>query len=152
MFPAEIYQTSLVRLALPIADRNKSVFEEEILNRIGKNKSRFFLRFVVVLGLDTVTNLFFTESSIDKKTALIYFTHPHGYYDRIEIDCSGIGRDCLNGQISLVNRTENCSDCTFVLISPIIRGELYMCVKQGQSNRTLLMYHLMKWSSTRVNE
>ena len=128
--PGSIYQTSLVRSALPIADKNNSIFEEEILNntyRIGKNKTRFFLRFVVVLGLDTVTNLIFTESSTDKKTALIYFTRPHGYYDRIEIDCSGLDRDCSYERTYLMNSTGNCSECTFVSLSPIIRGVGYVC-------------------------
>jgi hypothetical protein len=82
---------------------------------------------IFFLGLDKVSNLSFNDNSTDKRIALIYFNRPHGTYDRIDLMCEALDRYCPNGDTYLVNSTGNCSNCNFILISPIIRGVTYRC-------------------------
>jgi hypothetical protein len=79
------------------------------------------------LGLDKVTGLSFNEHPTDKQKALIYFNRPHGNYDEIYLTCNTVDQYCSNEGTYLVNSTGNCSDCNFIVLSPIIRGVTYRC-------------------------
>ncbi|CAF4438373.1 unnamed protein product [Rotaria sp. Silwood2] len=117
--PGAIYNASLVRLPIRIADKTDDeydkIFQIETLNEIYKT------------DLDKVKNLIFVEDSIDKNKTFIYFDRPYGSYHQISISCYALDQYCLYNNIYLMNTTGNCSHCTFISISPMLRGTKYSC-------------------------
>jgi len=72
--------------------------------------------------------LSFNEIPTNKQTILISFDRPRGYYSEVYVTCRAIDYQyCSNGSTYLLNSTGNCSDCTSISISPIIRGVTYTC-------------------------
>ena len=69
----------------------------------------------------------FIENSTDKTKGLIHFNRPRGNFDQIHLRCSAQDRRCLEGISILENSINNCSNCTFISISPITRGIQYKC-------------------------
>ncbi|CAF0988795.1 unnamed protein product [Rotaria sordida] len=110
-----IYNLSLVRLPIPIADEDKNFFPEENLYKEFQT------------NLDKVTNFTFKDDYQDRKTAQIYFNHPRGNFDEIYLNCSTQDQHCSNNISILTNTTGNCSECDSITISPIIRGVSYQC-------------------------
>ncbi len=78
------------------------------------------------LGLDKVTNLNFTGGLNKNGTAVIHFNQPRGNYDAIRVDCYAQDQHCWKPNNNL-SSTINCSICTSISISKVIRGVKYIC-------------------------
>ncbi|CAM2716895.1 unnamed protein product [Rotaria socialis] len=117
--PGSIYNASLVRLPIQIADKtdtySDNMFTGEIRGQVYKT------------NLEKAINLQFVEDSVNKKKARIYFTRPRGSYDQVSVTCSGHGGPCIHQSMSLTNTTGNCSDCNFITMFPILPGITFAC-------------------------
>ena len=133
LIPGSIYEASLIRLEIPIADKedddHENTFAEETLTeiyRIGKRSSPPVsrVRIVLNLGLDTVTNFTYV---IENNTATVSFAPVRGNFDEINVTCFAQDQRCSNALTNLTESTGNCSTCTSLSISPIERGVAYQC-------------------------
>src|ERR1700734_2202995 len=83
--------------------------------------------FFIVLGLDKVENLSFDGNLTENGSALIHFDRPRGNYDEIRINCSAQDQNCSIEDTTLTNSVANCSNCTSISISKVVRGVKYLC-------------------------
>ncbi|CAF1340206.1 unnamed protein product, partial [Adineta ricciae] len=117
LIPGSIYEGSLIRLSMPIADRSGEVFEEDYLNQ------------TYIVDLDQVKNL---TVELQGNSANISFIRPHGNFDGINLNCTAADQSCSDMPTNL---TASCSNCTSMLISPIEFGVRYECeavtIKEG---------------------
>jgi len=81
----------------------------------------------IILDLDKVRDLSFNHNLTENGTALIRFERPHGSYDEVLISCFAEDQICWQQNYSLTNTVKNCSTCTSVSISPVLRGMKYKC-------------------------
>jgi hypothetical protein len=84
--------------------------------------------------------LTFEDNLNDNKTILIHFNRPRGNFDQIHLNCSAQDQRCLNQSLFLTTSIGNCTNCTSISISPIVRGVEYKCqgftIKQKFDNVT----------------
>ncbi len=83
--------------------------------------------FLIILGLDKVTDLSFDGNLTENRTASIHFKYPRGYYDEIRIDCVPQDQHCQRENQTLTNSIKNCTNCTSISIHPVVRGVKYKC-------------------------
>lgn len=87
----------------------------------------------------------FETDSTDKTKGLIYFNRPRGNFSQIYFRCLAQDQHCLKGISILENSINNCSNCTFISISPITRGVRYKCqastMKTNFQNATSAEYN-----------
>ncbi|CAF1568769.1 unnamed protein product [Rotaria magnacalcarata] len=117
--PSSTYNISLVRLAIPKADKIElepdGSFPEEILDK------------EFVTELDKVTEFKFKPDPDNKHNAFIDFTCPRGKFDQINLTCSAQDAICEKNIPKVMRSVENCSNSRPILVSPITRGVLYKC-------------------------
>mgnify|MGYP001043165410 CR=1 FL=1 len=126
--PGSIYDSSLIRLPIPIFDQFNQTFEEEhrsILYETGITKNSFAsLVEIQILELDRVTNLQFNDTSNS-----ISFDCPRGNYDSILLTCFAQDQSCSTNEKTLNLTIEHCSNETSIvsLSSLITQGVSYKC-------------------------
>ena len=82
---------------------------------------------LIVLVLDKARNLTFKEDLTNNETGIIHFQPPRGNYDIIHITCYPRDEHCLNQAVNLTNSTGSGTNCTSIVLHPILRGVEYQC-------------------------
>lgn len=77
--------------------------------------------------MDKARNLTLEEVESNNETGIIHFERPRGNYSTINITCYPTDASCSSRSFNVTNSTENCLDCTSIILQPFIRGIKYEC-------------------------
>ena len=96
---------------------------------------------LLFVDVDQAKNFSFNENSRS-----ISFDRPRGFYDKLFVLCSAEDQSCSKNSLILTNITNNCSNCTSMKLSSMIKGVSYKCrlitMKKGFSNITSDQFRL----------